>query len=444
MEKELERYVGVLPSERQKEHAKHPFYVFIHFGMNTMQVREWGTGTEDPADFTLKTPVDATGWAKAVKAAGASGIILTCKHHDGFCLFPSAYTQHCIKNSPYRGGKGDIVKEVSDACRQYGLKFGVYLSPWDMTDKRYGTQAYNDYFCNQLTELLSNYGEIFEVWFDGAKGKDAVDFDYDWDRYYALIRKLQPMANIAVCGPDIRWVGNEGGKSRKNEFCVVPSSLSVAERVSAASQSEADATGKMKKLISTDEDLGSRSVLKNAKDLIWYPAEVDVSISRTWFYNKNTDKTIKATRKLMHIYNTSVGGNCYLLLNVPPDRQGRFSEKEVRALERFGAAIRAQTAKPAAEKKNPKLKEMCYTLRFKKPCRVKTVVLKEDISKSQRVEAFELYALYGDRRVRICTSGVIGMQKNCRLHMFRKADGLLLKVTESRGEPYLSFFGAYC
>lgn len=444
MEQEIKRYIEVLPSERQKEHAKHPFYVFIHFGMNTMQMREWGTGQEKPSDFSLKTPVDAAGWAKAVKSAGASGIILTCKHHDGFCLFPSAFTEHSVKNSPYRDGKGDIVKEVSDACRQYGLKFGVYLSPWDRADARYGTPAYNDYFCNQLTELLTNYGPIFEVWFDGAKGKDAVDFEYDWDRYYALIRQLQPMANIAVCGPDIRWVGNEGGKSRKNEFCVVPASLSVAERVSASSQSDAGDTNKMKKLTSSDEDLGGRKVLENAKELIWYPAEVDVSISRTWFYNKGTDKTLKSTRNLMQIYNSSVGGNCYLLLNIPPNRYGRFSEKEVRCLEHFGKAIRAQTAKPAAEKKNPKLKEMRYTLRFKKPCRVRTVILKEDISKSQRVEGFELYALYGKRMVRVYTAGVIGMQKNCRVHMLKKADGLLLKVTACRAEPYLSFFGAYC
>ena len=213
---EVERLISVVPSKAQYELAQKPFYLFMHFGMNTATAREWGAGTETVSDFTIKK-VNPQQWVKCAQAAGATGILLTCKHHDGFCLWPSEYTSFSVKNTDF---DGDIVKMVSDACHDAGLDFGVYLSPWDMHEPTYGTPEYNDYFCNQLTELLSNYGPVSEVWFDGAKGANAKAFEYDWQRYYALIRKLQPEANIAVCGPDIRWVGNEGGKTRKSEFSV--------------------------------------------------------------------------------------------------------------------------------------------------------------------------------------------------------------------------------
>lgn len=440
---DVERYISIKPSERQIEHSKNPFYVFIHFGMNTMTQREWGTGYESEQDFTLKEKVDSDGWAKAVKKSGAGGIILTCKHHDGFCLFPSKYTEHSIKNSPYRDGKGDIVKEVSDSCKKYGLKFGVYLSPWDIADDRYGTDAYNDYFCNQLTELLTNYGDIFEVWFDGAKGKDAVDFDYDWERYYELIRKLQPMANIAVCGPDIRWVGNEGGKTRKSEFSVVPAYLCDKEKISESSQNDANQTNKMKKLTSESEDLGSRTVLDECEELVWYPAEVDVSISKTWFYNKNTDRTLKSVNKLMKIYNTSVGSNCYLLLNVPPNKDGKFSEKEVKLLEKFGEKIKKQTQNQVIKKKNPKFKDNEFVANFKQKRKFRTVILKENILNSQRVESFELYAVNGKRERKIYSSTIIGMNKICKLKFPCKADALKVKITSCRSTPSISLLSVY-
>ena len=174
---------------------------------------------------------------------GMKGLILTCKHHDGFCLWPSEFTDHCVKNSPWRGGKGDVVREVSDACRRGGIKFGVYLSPWDRHEKAYGTgKAYDDYYCNQLHELLTNYGELFCVWFDGAcgEGPNGKKQVYDWERYYALIRELQPEAVISVCGPDVRWCGNEAGKCRESEWSVVPSTLMDVERIAADSQQEDD------------------------------------------------------------------------------------------------------------------------------------------------------------------------------------------------------------
>ena len=256
--KEVERYLSVKPSENQLTLVDKPFYTFMHFGMNTATDREWGAGVEKASDFTIKS-INAKQWVDTAKQAGATGVILTCKHHDGFCLWPSEYTDFCVKNSSYNG---DIVKEVSDECHKQGMDFGVYLSPWDMHDERYGTDAYNDYFCNQLTELLTNYGEIFEVWFDGAKGSNAKKFEYDWQRYYDLIRKLQPKANIAICGPDIRWVGNEGGKSRKSEYSVVPCALREADRIMALSQQDENQASSLQKYNQMDEDLGSRKILE--------------------------------------------------------------------------------------------------------------------------------------------------------------------------------------
>lgn len=257
-DKEVERYISVKPSANQLALVDKPFYTFMHFGMNTATDREWGAGVEKATDFTIKS-INAKQWVETAKSAGATGVILTCKHHDGFCLWPSEYTSFCVKNSSY---KGDIVKEVSDECHKQGMDFGVYLSPWDMHDERYGTDAYNDYFCNQLTELLTNYGEIFEVWFDGAKGSNAKKFEYDWQRYYDLIRKLQPKANIAICGPDIRWVGNEGGKSRKSEYSVVPCALREADRIMALSQQDENQASSLQKYNQMDEDLGSRKILE--------------------------------------------------------------------------------------------------------------------------------------------------------------------------------------
>ena len=273
-DKEVERYISVKPSANQLALVDKPFYTFMHFGMNTATDREWGAGVEKATDFTIKS-IDAKQWVETAKSAGATGVILTCKHHDGFCLWPSEYTSFCVKNSSY---KGDIVKEVSDECHKQGMDFGVYLSPWDMHDERYGTDAYNDYFCNQLTELLTNYGEIFEVWFDGAKGSNAKKFEYDWQRYYDLIRKLQPKANIAICGPDIRWVGNEGGKSRKSEYSVVPCALREADRIMALSQQDENQASSLQKYNQMDEDLGSRKILEKNAYICWFPAEVDVSI----------------------------------------------------------------------------------------------------------------------------------------------------------------------
>ncbi|WP_315939061.1 alpha-L-fucosidase [Paenibacillus sp. ClWae2A] len=223
----------VNPSERQLRWQEMEFYAFIHFTVNTFTDQEWGTGEEDPAIFN-PSELSAMQWVQACMAAGMKGLILTCKHHDGFCLWPSQFTAHTVAASPWRNGAGDLVREVADACREGGLKFGVYLSPWDRHEATYGdSERYNEFFLHQLRELLTNYGDIFCVWFDGAcgEGPNGKRQVYDWDAYYALIRELQPEAVISVCGPDVRWCGNEAGHTRESEWSVVPAHMQDNEKI---------------------------------------------------------------------------------------------------------------------------------------------------------------------------------------------------------------------
>ncbi len=438
---EVQRYISVVPTENQYRLSQNPFYCFMHFGMNTATAREWGTGAEKASDFTIRK-INAQQWVKSVKAAGASGVILTCKHHDGFCLWPSAYTEFSVKHS---GFAGDIVKMVSDACKEENLYFGVYLSPWDMHDERYGTEAYNDYFCNQLTELLTNYGEINEVWFDGAKGANARAFEYDWERYYALIRQLQPKANIAICGPDIRWVGNEGGKTRKSEFAVVPDTLCRAETVSENSQHTENESVKLKSLTSTDEDLGSRKVLEKSSGLCWYPAEVDVSIRKGWFYSRNENITVKSGRKLFQLYLASVGNNCTLLLNVPPTDKGVIHHKDVKALKSLGRKIKEMTANPILIQSPGAFTEQdgFIDFPFDRERKLKYVILKEDIRKSQRVEAFDLYVKKKNGKFKkVASKTIIGSCKIIKLKGM-KCVGVRLVVRQSRSNPLISEIGFY-
>lgn len=438
---EVERYISVKPSENQLRLAEKPFYCFIHFGMNTATDREWGAGVEAPADFTVKS-INAKQWVEAIKASGATGIILTCKHHDGFCLWESAYTDFSVKSSPFNG---DIVKMLSDECHRQNMQFGVYLSPWDMHDKRYGTEEYNDYFCNQLTELLTDYGEIFEVWFDGAKGSNAVKFEYDWQRYYELIHKLQPNANIAICGPDIRWVGNEGGKSRKSEYSVVPCTLREADRIMAASQQNEGQATALQKYDATDEDLGSRKVLEKNAYLCWFPAEVDVSIRKGWFFHKKDNRNSKSAKKLFKIYIESVGNNCTLLLNIPPNADGVIHKKDVKNLEKLGEKINSITAKPVIYQELGKLTKDngVIDFTFNDTKKLNFFVIKEDITESQRIELFDLYIKKSNGKYkRIYKGTVIGAQKIICLKG-RKCDGVRLVIRQSRSNPVIKSIGIY-
>lgn len=437
---EVERYISVVPSENQLRHSGKPFYAFIHFGMNTATQREWGSGKEECSDFTVSS-MKAKQWVSSIKASGATGVILTCKHHDGFCLWESEYTDFCVKNTAF---DGDIVKMVSDECRKQNMDFGVYLSPWDMHDKRYGTDAYNDYFCNQLTELLTNYGEIFEVWFDGAKGSNAVKFEYDWQRYFDLIHALQPKANIAICGPDIRWVGNEGGKTRKAEYCVVPRMLTMAEGVEKNSQHSEKGAKSLQRLSSSDEDLGSRKVLEKNAFLCWYPAEVDVSIRKGWFHSDNENKTVKSAKKLFKIYLNSVGNNCSLLLNVPPSRAGIIHKKDEKALKKLGKMISSVTAKPIVvqELGELTLDNGYIEYDFDNEKKLKYAIICEDIAFSQRVEAFDLYIKKPNCKYkRVYKGTVIGSKKIIPVN--KKCSGAVLVIRQSRSTPHIKSIGFY-
>lgn len=435
---EVERYNSVLPDANQLNHSKKPFYCFIHFGMNTATGREWGNATETVDDFNI-TRIKPNQWAKSIKASGATGIILTCKHHDGFCLWNTGTTDFNVMNSPY--GK-DIVKEVADACKKNDLDFGVYLSPWDMHEKTYATDRYNDFFCRQLTELLTGYGDVFEIWFDGAKGANAKAFDYDWERYYKICRTLQPNASISICGPDIRWVGNEGGKSRESEFSVVPEYLTKAETIQKNSQQTIDGAAALQRINSKDEDLGSRDVLKKNAFLKWYPAEVDVSIRKGWFFPGGGK--VKSAKKLFNIYLNSVGNNCYLLLNVPPNDKGVISYKDQKSLKKLGVLISGVTENPVLVQDLGELKKTDgYTeFKFDSEKKLKFCVLEEDISKGQRVEKFDLYILKPNGKYKKAYAGtVIGNKKIIKLK--GKCLGAMLIIRQSRSTPHIKKIGFY-
>lgn len=436
---EVERYISVIPTENQLRLADKPFYVFIHFGMNTSTGREWGSGDEKTSDFNI-ADIDVKQWVRVIKNSGATGIIFTCKHHDGFCLWNTNATDFNIMNTVY--GK-DLVALLSKECKTNNIDFGVYLSPWDMHEKTYGESEYNDYFVRQLTELLTSYGKISEVWFDGAKGSNAKAFEYDWKRYYEVIRKLQPEANIAICGPDIRWVGNEAGKSRNSEFCVVPEYLTLAETVEKNSQHAEKDGNKMKQLTSKDEDLGSRKVLEASEKLCWYPAEVDVSVRKGWFHRKSENLTVKGSKKLFDIYLKSVGNNCTLLLNVPPSKQGVIDKPDIKALKKLGKKINGIYKNPVLLKEFDKEIEKGYIeYSFDKNVKLKYCVICEDIRQSQRVEKYDLYLkLSNGKYVHVYSGTVIGMRKIIKLN--KKAVGAVFVVRQSRSVPVIKEIGFY-
>ena len=324
---------GAVPSPRQWRWHGREQYAFVHFSINTFTDKEWGFGDEspklfDPSDF------DADQIVAAAKAGGLTGLILTAKHHDGFCLWPTKLTEHCIRNSPYKDGKGDVVREMADACRRAKLPFGLYLSPWDRNHAEYGRPAYVEYYRAQLTELCTRYGELFEVWFDGANGGDGyyggarearkIDAPryYDWPSIVALVHKLQPNAcTFDPLGADIRWVGNEDGVAGDPCWPTMPNKP-------------------------YDQKDGNSGVRGGA---LWWPAETDVSIRPGWFYHSDEDSKVKSPERLIRLYDESVGRGTNLNLNIPPDRRGRIPDQDVRILQSFGDAIRATFARDLAK-----------------------------------------------------------------------------------------------
>ena len=449
MGRKIEDVIKIVPTERQLKWQQLEFIGFIHFGINTFYNAEWGQGNEDISGFNPKR-LDAEQWVRTLKASEMKGIILTCKHHDGFCLWPSQYTTHTIANTPYKDGKGDIVKEVADACKKYDMKFGVYLSPWDMTESSYGTgKEYNEFFVNQLTELLTQYGDIFEVWFDGANGEgpNGKTQEYDWLGYYQTIRQLQPNAVIAIMGPDVRWIGNEAGVVRNNEWSVVPEAYSDPSYTASHSQQEDD-----KEFAQTyrheDADLGSRSVIMNYPGkLIWYPAETDTSIRQGWFYHPEQDSQVKNSEELFNLYKKSVGGNSVLLLSVPPNKDGLISEVDAQELAGLGEKIKQlkinDKTYPIHCGKNILHKDDCQ-FKFVEPDElmieveetqdIRYLIIQEDITKGQRVEKFLVEIVKRDGEVIKLSFGTIGYKKIIDLQKGIKVSSIRILFENYRGK----------
>ncbi|HKC41403.1 MAG TPA: alpha-L-fucosidase, partial [Gemmatimonadales bacterium] len=320
------------PSPAQLAWQRDELALFLHFGVNTFTDREWGDGREDPAIFN-PARLDARQWASAARAAGARALILTAKHHDGFCLWPTRLTPHSVARSPWRGGAGDVVRDFTDACKRAGLRAGLYLSPWDRNAAVYGdSPRYNDFYCDQLTELLTRYGPIAEVWFDGANGEgpNGRRQVYDWPRVFGLVRKLQPHAVMfSDAGPDLRWCGNEAGVAGDPNWstiqpAAVPFPGAPGDSVIAALQ-HGDPHGS-----------------------VWRPAETDVSIRPGWFYHAAEDEHVKTVDQLTDIWFTSVGRNSKLLLNVPPTRDGLLHATDVARLAELRARLTALFAEDFA------------------------------------------------------------------------------------------------
>jgi alpha-L-fucosidase len=445
---------NVRPSPQQLAWQNLEFIGFIHYTVNAFTDKEWGEGTEDPAIFN-PTQLDTRQWVKVCKDAGMKMIILTAKHHDGFCLWPSKYTEHSVKNSPYKNGKGDIVGELAQACREAGLKLGLYLSPWDRHEPTYGdTEGYNRYYKNQLREILSNYGEITEVWFDGAKGPNAKNMEYDWNGFYSIVHELQPKA-VIFNGPDIRWVGNERGYARESEWSVMNRSEQPFDFIKA-----------------TAKDLGSLEALGAGNHLIWYPAETDVSIRPGWFYHAKEDDKVKSVERLLDIYFSSVGYNSVLLLNVPPDRRGLIHENDVQRLGEFrkaltdifdknlalGAKTKASSARGndpafAADKITDGDKETYWTtddgttsadveFDLGGDRTFNVAELAEYIATGQRISAFSLEAWDGGNWKEFARGTTVGYKRLLRFGDVTTSK-VRLRILDSRVCPTLSGFGLY-
>ena len=464
------RLIQVVPSARQKALQEMEFYAFVHFTVNTFTDREWGDGSESPAVFN-PTRFDPDQWVEAIKAAGMTGLILTCKHHDGFCLWPSKHTEHSVAASPWRDGKGDVVAEVAAACQRGGIKFGVYLSPWDRHDPRYGSgKAYDDYFVAQLTELLTGYGEIFAVWFDGAcgEGPNGKKQYYDWPRYYETIRRLQPGTAISNCGPDARWCGNEAGDTREAEWSVVPLRMRDTDKIFNGSQQTDDAGFREKLISASDRDLGSRAFLSGEGELCWYPAEVDTSIRPGWFWHASENDQVRPLEKLIDIYEKSVGGNAILLLNIPPTDEGLLHENDVGRLHQIGqymadcygvnlaesAALAASPAAPGHEIDSVRTGDDRYylpareespveiTLTWDAPVTFRRIVLQEQIALSQRVERYAIDALQDGQWQEISAGLVIGHKRIAVLPATTTV-ALRIRILDARVAPTLRFIGVY-
>jgi alpha-L-fucosidase len=455
---------GVVPSARQLAWQELEFYGFIHFTVNTFTDKEWGYGNESESVFN-PTALDARQWARTARDAGMKGLIITAKHHDGFCLWPSSYTEHSVKKSPWKNGHGDVIKDLSDACREYGLKLGVYLSPWDRNRSDYATPAYPILYREQLRELLSNYGPIFEVWCDGANGGDGFyggarekrKIDpatyYDWPATRDLVRSLQPDAVIfSDAGPDVRWVGNEKGVGYETNWMTLePEGLYPG--IAPSSYVAQYAAGQP----------GGSS---------WVPPEVDVSIRPGWFYHANEDKLVKSQQNLIEIYYNSVGRDCSLLLNLPPDRRGLIHESDVASLmalrryldetfktdlasgakvtasntrggdSRYGAANVLAPATHAYWATDDNVTTGSIELELNGVKQFDQVMLQENIALGQRVEAWSLDAQVDGHWMTLSQGSTIGYKSIARFTPVR-ANKVRLNISKARASLAISKLGLF-
>lgn len=418
----IEMASRLTPSPEQLAWQDLELTAFMHFGPNTFTDREWGDGKEDPKVFN-PTDLDCDQWVRVLKDAGFNMVILTAKHHDGFCLWPTRTTKHSVKSSKWKNGKGDVVAELRKACDKYGMKLGLYLSPWDRNAPQYGdSPKYNDLFVAQLTELLTNYGKIDEVWFDGAcgEGPNGKKQEYDWNRVMETIHQLQPDAVTAIMGDDVRWVGNERGYGRETEWSVTalnPESLPNGKEKNAALG-----------ISGTSKDLGSRALIAKADEIHWYPSEVDVSIRPGWFFHANQNPHSLA--HLADIYLSSVGRNSVLLLNIPPDTDGRIHASDEARLKEFGKWIKDNFSDNliVSEKGG-----IAYT--NGSPL-ANAVILQEDIAKGQRVEEFDIIGLV-DGAWRTLASGTTIGKKRILMFPEAKVDAVIVSVKSERAKANL-------
>ena len=450
-----------IPSERQLAWHELEYYAFVHFNMNTFTGREWGMGDEDHESFN-PTALDTRQWARIVRDAGMKGIIITAKHHDGFCLWPSAYTEHSVKNSPWKDGKGDVLCELADACREFGIQMGIYYSPWDRNHPDYGHPEYITYMHNQLTELLTQYGDLFEVWFDGANGgtgyyggayeERRVDKRsyYNWPNIIALVRELQPHAVIfSDAGPDVRWVGNEKGYAYETTWSsmlrdsVYPGMEEYAEQYAAGQEN------------------GTH----------WVPAEADVSIRPGWYYHPEEDDQVKSVQELLDIYYNSIGRNSALLINFPVDPRGLIHENDERQILKLADRLRNDFAENLALNANVSasnergngyeahhvldgnphtywaakdgITEAELILEFPQPSVINRFTVREYIPLGQRIRSFVLEAETPAAGWQTLYEGTtIGARRILRFDDV-EVTRLILRITDARGSVALREVGVY-
>jgi alpha-L-fucosidase len=452
--------VGPLPTAAQLEWHRMEMNAFIHFTINTFTDREWGNGDESPQLFN-PSAFDVNQWISSLKEAGFKGVILTAKHHDGFCLWPSQYTEHSIARSPFMNGKGDIVRAVSEACRENGLRFGIYLSPWDRNHAAYGTPEYIAYYRNQLRELFENYGPVFEMWFDGANGGSGyyggknetrrIDGStyYDWPGTIEMVRQMEPdVIFFSDAGPGVRWVGNERGIAGETNWNTISTDTLFAGKAG------------IERLLNTGHELGTS----------WVPAETDVSIRPGWFYHQKEDSLVKSPERLFEIYLSSVGRGSTLLLNIPPDRRGLIHERDLESLKGFRKLLDQAFARDLAREAHVSTDQVrgesyeainlvdndpqtywaasdgvssgVIEIGFQSPTTVNFVVIQEYIELGQRVRSFEIHAEREGQWDSVVEGTTIGYKRIVELKGIQ-ASKLKVVIKDAKASPVIACISVY-